>query len=111
MQPYNAVRRGGKFTFTAMLRRSHRLPNFAPTVYTDQMKRPLFHRLHEFAADHIDGVQYPPMRPPQRRLFRFKYQMPWYQRAFIVVTSLATIAICLGVLAGLLFGVYVMFIA
>jgi len=75
------------------------------------MKRPLFHRLHEFAADRFDSVQYPPMQAAPRRLFVFKYQMPLYQRAFIVLASSATILVCLGVLAWLLFWGYFIFLA
>jgi hypothetical protein len=75
------------------------------------MKKPLTYRLHEWAADRFDSVQYPPMRAPERRLFRFKHQMPWYERIGIIVASSTTIVVGLVVLAALLFGAYIMIVA
>jgi hypothetical protein len=51
------------------------------------------------------------MRAPERRLFRFKHQMPWYERIGIIVASSITIVFGLVVLAALLFGAYIMIVA
>jgi len=65
-------------------------------------------RLHEWAADHFDFVQYPNIRPADKRTadaavgLRWKYQMPLYSRIFIAVMSMITIVVSFGMLAALL---------
>jgi hypothetical protein len=71
------------------------------------MKPPLSYRLQEWAADRFDSVQYPPLNPPPRRLFEFRYKMPLYQRIAIIVWSLVIIVFGFATLAFGLFCAYI----
>lgn len=48
-------------------------------------------RAHEWLADHVSWVQYPNVRAENGRSFGWKYEMPWYQRMWLVVMGLGLI--------------------
>ena len=61
-------------------------------------------RVHEWLADRFSFIQYPNVRrdfsvsgTPPRPIF-FKHQMPWPARLLLIVTSMATILLCIAVL-------------
>jgi hypothetical protein len=62
------------------------------------MKRSLKYRLHEWAADRFDSVQYPSIRATTdagklRAPIRFAHAMPFWSRVDIILISLGGIAI------------------
>lgn len=68
------------------------------------------YRFHEWLADHFGRVQYPRQEylphggMPKRRLFQFKYQMPWWERLALVQIGLLMLVVSFGLLAvGLVF--------
>lgn len=56
----------------------------------------LLTRIHEWAADRFDFVQYPNVRGPKPQFF--KHQMPLSARIFLIAASLVTIAVALVIL-------------
>lgn len=63
------------------------------------MKLPI--RIHEWLADRISWVQYPKIRPANRRTAQaatmFRYSMPWPYRVAMLVGAVALLAICAAV--------------
>lgn len=48
-------------------------------------------RAHEWLADHVSWVQYPDVRAERGRSLFWKYEMPWYQRMWLVVMGFGLI--------------------
>lgn len=73
-------------------------------------------RAHEWAADHFSFIQYPNVRPADKRTashsgVQWKYQMPWEYRGMIALVSLFAFIFFGGLLVLLLFVAYSAFIA
>ena len=69
------------------------------------------YRLHEWLADRLSWVQYPRQEylsrdaMPKRRLFQFKYQMPWWERLVLIQLGLLVLFVGAALLVvGLFFG-------
>lgn len=71
----------------------------------------LLTRAHEWAADHFGFVQYPNVRPADKRTashtgVQWKTAMPWEYRALIGLFSLIGVVVFGGILVVMLFVIY-----